>query len=86
MLIYNIINKLTICLLLKIPEKGIYYTVDNRDMVLQTRGGQLEQINQNSSLYVVLYYVLLFYKNENGWHPIIPIYGTQLGKQEKNKR
>ena len=34
MLIYNIINKLTICLLLKIPEKGIYYTVDNRDMVL----------------------------------------------------
>jgi len=47
-----------------IPE-GVYHTIDNRDVVLQTRGGQLEQISQNSLLYAALHYVLLFPKGEN---------------------
>jgi len=25
-----------------IPEEGIHYVIDNRDVVLQARGGQLE--------------------------------------------
>jgi len=39
--------------------------MDNRDMVLQGKGGQLQRINQNSSLYAALYYILLFPKGKN---------------------
>jgi len=28
-----------------IPEEGIHHALDNRDVVLQTKGGQLEQIS-----------------------------------------
>ena len=48
-----------------IPEKGIHYVLDNRNMVLWARGDRLEQINQNSPLYAALYYILLFPKGEN---------------------
>ena len=34
-------------------------------MVLWERGGQLEQISQNSPLYAALHYVLLFLKEKN---------------------
>jgi len=63
-----------------IPEEGVYYALDNRDVVLRTRGEQLEQISQNSSSYAALHYVLLFPKGENRWHPRIPIHGAQLRK------
>jgi len=61
-----------------IPEEGVHHAMDNRDVVLQAREGQLEQISQNSPSYAALHYVLLFPKGENGWHPRIPIYGAQL--------
>jgi len=48
-----------------IPEEGVYHAADNRDVVLWARGGQLEQISQNSPLYAALHYVLLFPKGEN---------------------
>jgi len=69
-----------------IPEKGVHHALDNRDMVLQTRGEQLERISQNSPSYSALYYVLLFPKGENGWHPRILIRGTQLREQGENAR
>ena len=61
-----------------IPKERVHYAIDNRDVVLQARGEQLEQINQNSPLYAALHYVLLFPKEENGWYPRIPICGAQL--------
>jgi len=60
--------------------------LDNRDVVLWARGGQLEQISQKSPLYSALHYVLLFLKRENRWHSRIPICGAQLREQEKNAR
>ena len=69
-----------------IPEEGVYHAIDNRDVVLWTRGEQLEWISQNSPLYTALYYVLLFSKGKNGWHPRIPICGTQLREQGENRR
>jgi len=69
-----------------IPEKGVHHALDNRDMVLWTRGGQLEQISQNSPSYAALHYVLLFPKGENGWHLRIPIHGAQLREQGENAR
>ena len=61
-----------------IPEERVHHTLDNRDVVLWARGGQLEQISQNSPLYTIFYYVLLFPKGKNGWYPQIPIYSAQL--------
>jgi len=55
-------------------------------MVLWTREEQLQRISQNSFLYATLYYVLLFSKDENSWHPKISIHGAQLRKQEKNRK
>jgi len=55
-------------------------------VVLRARGKQLEQISQKNPLYAALYYVLLFPKEENRWHPRIPICGAQLREQEKNAR
>ena len=55
-------------------------------MILWTRGGQIEQISQNSSPYAILYYILLFSKRENRQHPRIPIYGAQLREQKENRR
>jgi len=49
-----------------IPEKGVHYALNNRNMVLWTREGRLKQISQNSPSYAALYYVLLFSKEENG--------------------
>jgi len=49
-----------------IPEEGVYYAIDNRDVVLQAREGCFKQISQNSPLYTTLYYVLLFPKGKNG--------------------
>jgi len=69
-----------------IPEDGVHHTLDNRDVVLQTRGGQLEQISQNSPSYSALHYILLFSKGKNGWHPRIPIRGAQLREQGENAR
>jgi len=60
--------------------------LDNRDVVLRARGGRLEQISQNSPSYSALYYVLLFPKGENGWHPRIPIRGAQLRERGENAR
>jgi len=48
-----------------IPEDGVHYALDNRDVVLWVREGQLEQISQNSPSYFALHYVLLFLKEEN---------------------
>jgi len=69
-----------------IPEDGVHYALDIRDVVLRARGGQLERINQNSSSYFALHYILLFSKEENGWHPRILIYGAQCREQGKNAR
>jgi len=69
-----------------IPEDGVHYALDNRDVVLQARGGQLEQISQNSPSYSALHYVLLFPKGENGWHLRIPICRAQLREQGENTR
>jgi len=69
-----------------IPEEGVHHAVDNKDIVLRARGGQLERISQNSPSYAALHYVLLFPKGKNGWHPRIPICGAQLREQGKNAR
>ena len=66
-----------------IPEDRVYHALDNRDVVLQARGGQLEHISQNSPSYSTLHYVLLFPKGKNGWHPRIPIRGARLREQGK---
>jgi len=55
-------------------------------VVLRARGGRLEWISQNSPSYAALHYVLLFPKEENGWHPRIPIYGAQLRERGENAR
>jgi len=55
-------------------------------MVLWARGGQLEQISQNSPLYSAFHYVLLFLKEKNGWHLRIPIHSAQLREQGENAR
>jgi len=49
-----------------ILEEGVHHAMDNRDIVLQARGEQLQRISQNSPLYAALHYVLLFLKGENG--------------------
>ena len=59
-----------------IPEEKIYHIINNRNVVLQTRGGQLPRISQNSLSYTVLYYVLLFPKSKNDWHSRISICGA----------
>jgi len=69
-----------------IPEEGVHYTIDNRDVVLRAREGRLEWISQNSPSYAALHYVLLFSKKENRWHPRIPIHGAQLREQGENAR
>jgi len=69
-----------------IPEDRVHHALDNRDVVLQARGGQLEWISQNSPSYSALHYVLLFPKGENEWHPRIPIHGAQLREQGENAR
>jgi len=69
-----------------IPENRVYHTLDNRDVVLQARGGRLEQISQNSPLYAVLHYILLFPKKENRWYPRIPICGAQLREQGESTK
>jgi len=69
-----------------IPEDRVHHVLDNRDIVLWTRGGQFEHISQNSPSYATLYYVLLFPKGKNRWHLRIPIHGTQLREQEENAR
>jgi len=49
-----------------------------------------EKDNLNGSArspsYSALYYVLLFPKGENGWHPRIPIHGAQLRERGENTR
>ena len=52
-----------------IPEEKVYYTIDNRNVVLQAREGQFQRISQNSPLYVTLCYILLFSKGKNSQHP-----------------
>ena len=69
-----------------IPEEGMHHAMDNRDVVLQAREGQLEQISQNSPSYATLHYVLLFPKGENGQHLRILIHGAQLRELEENAR
>jgi len=69
-----------------IPEEEIYHTIDNRDVVLQTRGGQLPRISQNSPSYTALYYVLLFSKGKNGWYPRISICKAQLRERDENMK
>jgi len=81
---YNLLTAKEIAVI--IPEKGVYHALDNRDIVLWAKGGRLEQISQNSPSYSTLHYVLLFPKEENGWHPRIPIYGAQLRERGENTR
>ena len=69
-----------------IPEDGIHHAIDNRDVVLWARGGQLQRISQNSPSYAALHYVLLFPKGENGWHPRIPIRGAQVRERGTDAR
>jgi len=69
-----------------IPENRVYHVLDNRDVVLWARRGQLERISQNSPSYSALHYVLLFPKGENGWHPRIPIHRAQLRERGENAR
>ena len=69
-----------------ILEEEVHHAIDNRDVVLQARGGQLEQISQTSPSYATLHYVLLFPKGENRWHSRIPICGAQLREQGENAR
>jgi len=69
-----------------IPEEGVHHAIDNRDVVLRAKGGQLQRISQNSPSYAALHYVLLFPKGENGWYTRIPICGAQLRERDKNIR
>jgi len=69
-----------------IPEDRVHHALDNRDVVLRAREGQLERISQNSPSYSALHYVLLFPKGENGWHLRIPICGAQLRERGENAR
>jgi len=69
-----------------IPEDGVHYALDNRNVVLRARRGQPEWISQNSPSYAALHYVLLFPKRENRWHPRIPIHGAQLRERGENAR
>jgi len=64
----------------------MHHVIDNRDMVLRARGGQLQRISQNNPSYAALYYVLLFPKGENGWHTRISIRGAQLRERGENAR
>jgi len=61
----------------------VHHALDNRDVVLQARGGQLECIIQNSPSYAALHYVLLFPKGENGWHSRIPIHSANLENERR---
>jgi len=45
--------------------------VDRRDIILQTRGGQLKRISELHSSYCPLRYPLLFPNGQQGWHPNI---------------
>ena len=69
-----------------IPKEGVHHAMDDRDVVLQARGGQLQRISQNSFSYAALHYVLLFPKGENSWHTRIPICGAQLRERGENAR
>jgi len=69
-----------------IPEEGMYHAMDNRDIVLWKREGQLERISQNSPSYAALHYASLFPKEEDRWHPKIPIHRAQLREQRENAR
>jgi len=73
----------------KEKEKEKKRNINNNLDVLpshDTRGEQLEWISQNSPLYAALYYVLLFPKRKNRWHPRILICGAQLREQGENAR
>jgi len=38
-----------------IPEEGVHHALDNRNVVLQAKGGRLERISQNSPSYSALH-------------------------------
>jgi len=45
--------------------------VDRRDLILQSRSGQLKRISELHSAYCPLRYPLLFPNGQQGWHPNI---------------
>ena len=51
-----------------------------RDIVLQTRVGELQLINVLHPTYVPLYYILLFPYGENGWHPALNLQFPDSGQ------
>ena len=47
-------------------------TEDDRDIVVQPRGGSFQRVYDINSTYIPLYYILLFPRGEFEWHPDIP--------------
>ena len=45
----------------------------NRDIILQLHEGSIQQISEIHCAYTPLYYVLIFPRGEDGWHPNILI-------------
>ena len=46
--------------------------VDRRDIIVQSRSGQLKRISELHSAYCALRYPLLFPNGQQGWHPNLP--------------
>ena len=53
-----------------LPGENI--TEDNRDIIVQLRGGSFQRVYDTNPAYVPLHYVLLFPREEFGWYPDIP--------------
>ena len=51
-----------------IPGDGTEVLNENRDIILRLQGGALHHISHLHCAYSTLHYVLLFPKNEHGWH------------------
>ena len=55
-------------------EQEIEY--QNRDIILQSHGGDIQRISEIHCAYAPLHYVLMFPRGEDGWHPNIPIHNN----------
>ena len=54
-----------------------------QDIILETRGGQLQRIDELHSSYLGLQYPLLFPYGEDGYRPDILHRATSTGKKKK---
>ena len=58
----------------------------HRDVVLFRHDGRMERINETSSLYDPLHYVLMFSNGETGWSEGIPLRGQQSLVREPDQQ